>query len=578
MEQAMTDFRKIPLYQKRCFVPEAANLRDRETVRELFQKLLTRPVRSAEERDAWVLARSELEAALDQEAAVLYIRMTCYTDHATYAQDYKTYVEVVAPVIKQANHDLDVRFLSLAEDFPLDVPVYGVYERAVRTDIQLFREENIPLATDIDLLSQEYQTICGALTVVFDGSERTLPQMNRYLQNPDRGLREAAWRATAERRLGEQSRLDGLFDRMVGLRTRQAQNAGFDHFTAYQFQVYHRFDYTPQHCFDYHSAVQEMLVPVWEKILRRRKTALKIDALKPWDTEVDPLGRPALNPFDGVDGLKTGVGNILKKVHPEFYRAFAVMSDGGLLDLASRKGKAPGGYQHTLAESRKPFIFMNAVGLDGDVRTLLHESGHAFHALACAHHDLFAYRHAPMEFCEVASMSMELLGGEFLSEFYDEDDRRRSHERHFQDIVSILLWVATVDAFQHWIYAHPGHTPQERTQAWLATYRRFGGDLLDWEGLESFAAILWQRQMHIFEVPFYYIEYAIAQIGALQIWLNAKKDRRGALEKFQGALALGGSQPLPDLFRAAGLEFDFTAETLAPLISAIEMELGLQDS
>ena len=575
MEQIMTDFKKIPLYQKRRFVPETADLQDRDTVRALVQQLLKKPVRSEEDRDAWILARSELDAALDQEAAVLYIKMTCYTDHAPFAQDYKTYVEVIAPVIKQSKHDLDVKLLAMAADFPLDASVYGVYERAIRADVQLFREDNIPLATDLELLSQEYQEICGALTVVFDGEERTLPQMNRYLQDPDRGLREAAWRAAAERRLSEQDRINGLFDRMVALRTRQAQNAGFDQFTPYQFQVYHRFDYSPQHCFDYHRTAQEMLVPVWEKILRRRQAALKVDALKPWDTDVDPMGRPALNPFKEVDALKSGVGNILKRIHPEFYRAFAVMADGGLLDLASRKGKAPGGYQHTLAESRKPFIFMNAVGLDGDVRTLLHESGHAFHALACAHHDLYPYRHAPMEFCEVASMSTELLGGGFLSEFYGEEDQRRSHEKHFEDIVWVLLWVATIDAFQHWVYAHPGHTPRERTQAWLKTYRRFGGDLLAWENLEPFAAVLWQRQMHIFEVPFYYIEYAIAQIGALQIWLNSKKNRCETLEKFRGALSLGGARPLPELFRAAGLEFDFTAKTLAPLISAVESELGL---
>ncbi|MFA5259767.1 MAG: M3 family oligoendopeptidase, partial [Candidatus Omnitrophota bacterium] len=478
-------------------------------------------------------------------------------------------------IIRQSKHDLDLKFLALADDFPLVAPFDGVYEREVRADVQLFREENIPLATDLELLSQEYQTICGAMVVFFDGEERTLPQMSQYLQNPDRRLRETAWRAVAERRLSEQARFNELFDRMVALRTRQAQNAGFDQFTPYQFRIYHRFDYTPRQCFDYHQAAQEMLVPLWEKILRRRQKALKMDTLKPWDADVDPLGRPALNPFKDVDDLKRGVENILKKIHPEFFQAFKVMSDDGLLDLASRKGKAPGGYQHTLAEARKPFIFMNAVGLDGDVRTLLHESGHAFHALACASHALYSYRHAPMEFCKVASMSMELLGGEFLSEFYNEEDQRRSHEKHFEDIVWTLLWVATIDAFQHWIYAHPGHSPQERTQAWLKTYYRFGGDLFSWEGLESYAAILWQRQLHIFEVPFYYIEYAIAQIGALQIGLNIKKNRIKTLEKFREALALGGSRPLPELFRAAGLEFDFTAGTLAPLISAIEGELAL---
>ncbi len=575
MEHMTIDFGKIPPYQKRCFVPESANLRDRETVQGLFQQLLSRVVRSAEDRDAWVLARSEMEAALDQEAAGLYIRMTCYTDHEPFAREYKDYVETVAPVIKKFKHDLDVKFLALAEDFPLEAPFDGMYEREIRVDVELFREENIPLATEIDLLSQEYQALCGGLTVFFDGEERTLPHMNRYLQNPDRRLREAAWRAAADRRLNERARFDDLFDRMAALRGQQARNAGFEHFTLYQFRAYHRFDYTPQECLAYHQAARDMLVPLWEKILHRRHKALGIDALRPWDTEVDPLGRPALSPFKEVGGLTLGVGNILKKIHPEFSRAFKMMLDNGLLDLASRKGKAPGGYQHTLAEARKPFIFMNAVGLDGDVRTLLHESGHAYHALACAHHALYPYRHAPIEFCEVASMSMELLGGEFLSEFYNEEDLRRSHERHFEDIVWTLLWVATIDAFQHWIYGHPGHTPQERTQAWLEIYFRFGGKLISWQGLEPYAEMLWQRQMHVFEVPFYYIEYAIAQIGALRIWLRMKESRADVLGKFIEALALGGSKPLPELFRTAGLEFDFSSEALAPLIPAIEGELGL---
>lgn len=243
--------------------------------------------------------------------------------------------------------------------------------------------------------------------------------------------------------------------------------------------------------------------------------------------------------------------------------------------VASRKGKAPGGYQNTLAEIRKPFIFMNAVGVDDDVRTLLHEGGHAFHAFAAAGQTLYPYRHAPMEFCEVASMSMELLANDYLDEFYNGEDRTRSCYSHLEDVIQLLAWVATVDCFQHWIYENPKHTAQEREAKWIEVYNRFGGKFLDWGGLENFQAVLWHRQLHIFEVPFYYIEYGIAQLGALQIWLNSKKDQAKAVRDYRNGLSLGGSRPLPELFSAAGLKFDFSADTIGPLVKAAQAELGL---
>ncbi len=575
MEQTLIDFRTLPFYQERRFIPKDVDLQSPQCVQEICHALLTQDIHSPEDLEKWILARSELEAALDQEAAVLYIRMTCYTDHEDFAKAYKNFIENVAPVVKQAQHDLNVKALQQWALFPFPEQGYSVYQRAVQADVEIFRKENIALSTQVELLSQEYQSICGAMTVHFDGEEMTLPQMNRYLYEPDRQLRERAWKAVAQRRLQEKDRFNDVFQTMLKLRHQKARNAGFKKFTEYQFKAYHRFDYAPQQCKDYHCMVQKIVVPVWEKILLRRKSRMSLDSLRPWDTEVDPYHRPALKPFTEVSQLLEGVARIMGRIHDDFSRAFRMMIEQGLLDLSSRKGKAPGGYQQTLAESRKPFIFMNAVGLDGDVWTLLHEAGHSFHALACAHHELYPYRHAPMEFCEVASMSMELLGGTYLSEFYKDADQQRAHQKHLESIVYVLLWVATVDAFQHWIYEHPDHSPQERSQAWLETHNRFGGYLLDWQGLEPLREILWQRQLHIFEVPFYYIEYAIAQIGALQIWLNFRKDPARTLQAFQSALALGGSKPLPELFRAAGLNFDFTSVTLTPLMEEIERELDL---
>lgn len=569
------DFERLPLYQKRSFVPKAADLRDKVVIIGFFQQLADRVIGNKKGLEQWLLDRSELDAALDQTQAVLYIRMTCQTDDEKVAQAYKSFVEEVSPILKSWDDRLNKKYLAEQERFPLNAAKYEVYDRAVRTDEELFREKNVPLLTEVELLSQEYQTIAGTMTVRFQDKEYTMPEMGRFLQEPDRSLREAAWRATVERRLKARDSFDKLFNQMLKLRHQVAVNAGYKNFADYQFRAYHRFDYTPADCHEYHQAMQDLVVPVWKKIIARRKKEMNVESVRPWDKEVDPQHRPALKPFSKVEELVNGVTEIFGQVDPLFKKQFQAMAKHGLLDLESRKGKAPGGYQNTLAEARQPFIFMNAVGIDYDVRTLLHEGGHSFHAFAAADQFLHDYRHAPLEFCEVASMSMELLGGEFLPIFYNEEDCGRSRQVHLEGVINVLIWVATVDAFQHWLYAHPEQTLKQRTEAWVDIYRRFGGEFVDWSGLDEFKASLWHRQLHIFEVPFYYIEYGIAQLGALQIWNHARRDWHGTMTRFKKAMALGGSRPLPELFAAAGLEFDFSEQTIAPLVNMVRKECGL---
>lgn len=314
------------------------------------------------------------------------------------------------------------------------------------------------------------------------------------------------------------------------------------------------------------------MVPLLQEISQLRRKQMKLTDLRPWDTAVDPLSLPALKPFGTVEELILKSVSVFRQTDEELGRQFEIMKNEGLLDLASRKGKAPGGYQSTLSEARKPFIFMNAVGLERDVRTLLHEGGHAFHALACAHDPLVEYRHAPMEFSEVASMAMELLAGEYMDVFYSPQDTRRSKREHLEDILEVLVWVANVDAFQHWIYENPKHTPDQRKDMWIELHKRFGGDVVNWQGLEGIREYLWHRQLHIFEVPFYYIEYGIAQLGALQLWRQAKENPKQALANYRRGLALGGSRPLPELYKAAGIEFDFTERTILPLVELVKKE------
>jgi oligoendopeptidase F len=314
-------------------------------------------------------------------------------------------------------------------------------------------------------------------------------------------------------------------------------------------------------------------VPVLRELQAQRRRQLGVETLRPWDLAVDPLNRPPLRPFEQVEQMVSRTQEIFERLDRDLAAGFARMRKLRLLDLANRKGKAPGGYQSTLAEARAPFIFMNAVGLQRDVETLLHESGHAFHALATCDEDLYAYRNAPIEFCEVASMSMELLGNEFLERFYAVPEANRARRTHLEGIVNLFPWIAMVDAFQHWIYTHPGHTRAERAAAWLELMKRFGGDE-DWRGYEAARANLWHRQLHIFVHAFYYIEYGIAQLGALQVWANSKRDKAGALMDYKRALALGGSRPLPELFAAAGCRFEFSRRTMAPLVALVRRELA----
>jgi oligoendopeptidase F len=364
-----------------------------------------------------------------------------------------------------------------------------------------------------------------------------------------------------------------MFEDLLKLREEIAANAGFPDYRAYAFRAHCRFDYTPEDCLRFHDAIERHVMPVLRELQAERRRHLNLPTLRPWDLAVDPLSRPPLRPFEQVDTLVHKTQQIFDRLDPDLAQGFRTLQDLGLLDLANRKGKAPGGYQATLAESRLPFIFMNAVGVHRDIETILHEAGHAFHTLATRPEELYAYRSAPIEFCEVASMSMELLGNEFLDTFYNPDDARRARRDHLEGVVKVFPWIATVDAFQHWIYTHPGHTRAERRAAWLSLLDRFGDDV-DWRGYEEARAAWWHRQLHIFIHPFYYVEYGIAQLGALQVWSRARQDLASALRQYRAALALGGSKPLPELFAAAGCQFDFSVQTVQPLISQVRSELA----
>jgi oligoendopeptidase F len=568
-------FGKLPVAKPRKFVPQNANLDEWAQIEPLFAQLEQRmpQLETAPQLQSWLLDWSELSAALDEEASCRYIAMTCHTDNANAEKAYLHFVENIEPQLKSRQFALEKMYAATPLREQLPTERFNVFDRDVKNRVALFRQENIPLETEEAKLSQQYQKLSGSLTVKFRGEEKTLVQMGTYLEEIDRPLRREAWELVAQRRLQEADKFDDVFDQQIKLRSQIAENAGFGNYRDYAFRRLGRFDYTPEDCVKFHDAVETAIVPIARELQAQRRAQLKLEMLRPWDLSVDPLNRPPLKPFVQIEEMVSHTQKIFDRLDTELAGGFRQMQDLKLLDLDNRKGKAPGAYESTLAESRLPFIFMNAVGLQRDMETIFHESGHAFHALATRDEDLYAYRSAPIEFCEVASMSMEFLGNEFIEECYSTDDSKRARRVRLEGAVDGFPWIATVDAFQHWIYTHPDHSREERRKAWLGLMDRFGGDV-DWSGLENERANLWHRQLHIFIHPFYYIEYGIAQLGALQVWANSKQSKARALGDYKKSLALGGSRPLPELFLAAGCQFEFSAKTIHPLAKMLKDELG----
>ncbi|MDX9752709.1 MAG: M3 family oligoendopeptidase [bacterium] len=557
----------------RSFVPESVNVGDWTQLEPLFLQLLEREIDSVPELEQWLLDSSELAALISEERSRRYIQMTCHTDDADCEQRYLEFVERVEPRWKSFGHKLRVKYFETPSREQLPKSRYEVLNRNTEADIRLFREENIPLQTEETKLSQTYQKLCGAMTVEFDGQEQTLPQMAKVLEETDRSRRQAAWEKTVERRLQDREQLDQIFSDLIRKRNSIARNAGFEDFKKYAFLMYKRFDYTVKDCQAFHAAVEREVVPLARRLAEKRRKQLGLETLRPWDVSVDPLGRPPLRPFETVEQLCSGCEAIFRGIEPILADRFVTMKEQGELDLDSRKGKAPGGYLSSLDAVRRPFIFMNAAGLQRDVETLLHECGHAFHLLECRDEPLLEYREAPLEFAEVASMAMELFGSDSLTTFYDADDAARAKRKLLEGIIEVLPWIARIDAFQLWIYKNPKHVKEERTRYWLELDERYGIEL-DWSGYEAARETSWQKQLHLYCCPFYYIEYGIAQLGALQLWRRFKTNPGAAIRDYRAALALGGAKPLPYLFETAGAQFDFSEETIKPLIKEIERELA----
>lgn len=535
-------------------------------------ELIERRLDSVEDVEAWLADQSVLAEHVSEAGSRLYVEMTRHTDDEAAKTAYLAFVENIEPWLAEVGHRLNTMLVECPHTSDLDPALYAVILRDTRADIEIFRDENIALQTANKKLSQRYDEICGAMMVEFEGEERTLQQMAKILEETDRDRRQAAWSAAAERRLVDAVEIDSIYDELLANRHRIAENAGFANYRDYIFVARHRFDYTPRDCEAFHKAAARCCVPLQHTLDDERRLHLGLDRLRPWDMGVDVAGREPLRPFGEVDEMVAGTSRMFHRMAPRFGARFDSLRDGDSLDLDSRKGKAPGGYQVQFDVVRKPFIFMNATGMQRDLETMVHESGHAFHSMLCADLPLVDHRDPPIEFAEVASMTMELFTHQYLDEFYSTEEADRARRDHLEGIIGLLPWVATIDAFQHWVHTHPGHTSEQRTTCWRSLRDRFGPSV-DWTGLSDHADISWHRQLHLFSYPFYYIEYGIAQLGALQLWLQWLQSESAALANYEKAMSLGGMVPLPELFEAADLVFDFGPVTVQRLIDAVRARL-----
>ena len=561
------------------FIPDEFDASKWENIEPYVNDLLERKLSSSDCLESLISDSSNLAEHISETGALLYINMTCDTEDERKKNSFLSCVENVRPKLSKFSDELNRRIIdhkSIA-----DLPTrYDLMIRGIKSDIEIFREENIPLGVEQTKLVTKAQGITGAMTVVFEGKERTFPEMRGFLESNDRIQRENAWKSMVKRWMENSEELSDIFDELISIRHKIALNSGFKSYTDYMFRAMHRFDYTVEDCLTFHESIEQVCMPIVKKINSERIASFDLKILSPWDVNEksgsgpDIAGKNPLRPFDNVDEMVNKLSELFHNMSNDLGTKFDKLVEMDTLDLETRKGKAPGGYQYYLEKSRIPFIFMNAAGLQGDLETMIHESGHAFHSLYCGHLDLIDERDYPIEFAEVASMSMELLTQPNWNIFYEkQEDANRAKISHLEGVVFLLPWIATIDAFQHWIYANPGHTREERKIQWISLRERFGSEM-NWEDHEDFRELSWQQQGHLFGVPFYYVEYGIAQLGALQLWQTHRKNPEKALKDYSNAMELGNTKTLPDLFAAAELKLGFDEKHLQSLIGEVEVAMS----
>ncbi|SFT54427.1 oligoendopeptidase F [Lishizhenia tianjinensis] len=559
---------------KRHFVQEDLKINAWEDVKPYFEDLTQRELTTKADVEQWLKDKSELDAVLEEDAAWRYIRMTIDTRDEALSEAYKVFVTQIQPQLAPYEDQLNRKLMASEFVDEFKGEDYHIYFRSVKTALELYREENVALQAEIAELSQQFGSISAAQTIAYKGETLTMQKAATYLKDKDRAVRKEVYELMTARRAEDVEALNDLFTKLIEKRHQVALNAGFENFRDYKFQAMGRFDYTKEDCFDFHASIKKHIVPLVKEIQTKHKNDLGVDVYRPYDTEVDPSGKEALKPFEGGEELLQKSIAAMGKIDPYFADCIATMDEMKHLDLESKAGKSPGGYNYPLYEIGVPFIFMNAVGAQRDLVTMVHEGGHAVHSFLSRDLKLTGFKSLPSEVAELASMSMELLTMEHWDEFYkDEDELKRAKRDQLETILKILPWIATIDEYQHWIYENPTHSVDERAEAWLRISKEYGTGQVNWEGYEEVKATSWQRQLHLFEVPFYYIEYAFAQLGALGVWKNSKTDLKAAVNNYKEALKLGYTKSIPEIYKTAGVKFDFSDNYLSEIANFVGEEL-----
>ncbi|WP_231427055.1 M3 family oligoendopeptidase [Pedobacter sp. Leaf250] len=557
----------------RTYIPQNLTI-TWDSLAPLFTELQNREINNVDELEQWLKDRSELEAALEEDFAWRYIKMSCDTANEELVKNFQYFAEEIEPKISPLSNELNKKFVDSPFMDDLDKEKFFVYSRAIKKALEIYREENIELFTQLQVKQQKYQGITGAMSVEINGQEYTLEQASIFIKDLNREVRENAWKTIQQRRLIDKDDLNILFDELIKLRNQVALNAGFENYRDYMFQALGRFDYTPQDCYDFANAIEKEIVPILKAQAEKRREALSLDVLKPWDLEVSVSGKPALKPFNNGEELIDKSIACFNAIDEKLGLKLATMKANNLFDVESRKGKAPGGYNYPLAETGAPFIFMNSANSLRDLTTMVHEGGHAIHTFLTANLELNDFKHCPSEVAELASMSMELISMDNWNVYFDnEEDLIRAKREQLADVLKTLPWVAVIDQFQHWIYTNPEHTAADREETFKQIYNRFGAGFADWTDLDQQFGNVWQKQLHLFEVPFYYIEYAIAQLGAIAVWKNYKENPEKALEQYLAALSLGYTKPMNEIYETAGIKFDFSADYVKELAQFVKEEL-----
>lgn len=561
---------------RRKFLPQELVIDSWEKLSGYFDDLEKRSIETSNEFEKWMSDISELEAVLEEDLAWRYINMTIDTTDENLSSSYSFFVSEIQPKLAPIEDRLNKKMINSPFVTQLETDkAYHILFRKVRTALELYRDKNVPILAELSEESQQYGSISAAQSIDHDGKKLTMQQASLLLKKQDRTLREEVYNKIANRRREDIKKLDDLFDSLRKKRHQVAINTGFENFRDYKMVAMDRFDYTVDDCKAFHQAVKKSVVPIVKHMQEERLRKLGFEKFKPWDLDVDPEGKEALKPFSKGKELIEKTVEMLNSIDPYFAECLQTMQEMQHLDLESKSGKAPGGYNYPLYEIGVPFIFMNAVGSQRDLVTMVHEGGHAIHSFLSRDLKLTGFKNLPSEVAELASMSMELITMGHWNHFYNSEDHKRAQKEHLEDIIRIMPWIAQVDEFQHWLYENYDHSRTERSEKWLSLSKEYGTGLTDWTGNEDMLANSWQRQLHIFEVPFYYIEYGIAQLGALGIWQNFLQDPSKAIEDYKAALRLAYTKPIPEIYATANVKFDLGESRISGLMRFVEEQLAL---